>query len=32
MKSHGWELAALWSLAVIVIIGSIFVAGLLTGG
>ena len=25
---HGWELAALWSLAVIVIIGSIFVAGL----
>ena len=27
-KNHGWELAALWSLAVIVIAGSIFVAGL----
>jgi hypothetical protein len=28
MKNHGWELFALWSLAVIVIVGSIFVAGL----
>lgn len=28
MKSHWLELAALWSLSVIVIVGSIFVAGL----
>lgn len=28
IKNHSLELAALWSLAVIVIIGSIFVAGL----
>lgn len=28
MKNHEWELAALWSLSVIVIFGSIFVAGL----
>lgn len=31
MKNHGWELAALWSLAIGVIVGSIYVATLAEG-